>query len=770
MNESQLSGPDIYDQPPETSRLRGYFFPMDTGLELGSYPIPASQPTLSFSDQTEKAVLLALLEPAFLKEIARLPQGTAIRLFYAEAKVEVEKPFQPTFDHEAYASVVCDGNELIRLREESWASLYAKIMKVDYSSQEDFIAGLEFAMTVSGKAMDKIDVPTNHADWIEEMRIVMQYRHGASNPGEVVLPLSLTDATLLARQIQEVEDLRRQTADAQAEVERRAAALLVVPRTPLAPLSPPITNFRVAVLDTEATSLRRQLEVAQRQLNGELPLQAAGGGAAHGLLPPARSQYFNSQAVAHEPVLAPGAIPERDGHKTIFDNDGRRFRVLQLVVAYEAIRTTYFLRRVHSRQFLDACVSMVGDCIHLDMGRATRLFENMCLGNNALGRAPLRPFDWCPRIHAAQELSRLSVIRTPRLCERWLKGNLCDLRHFTESGAEIVSPQWNRLLESLRNFQKLLDLFGPHFNNVLTPLLEDVGDGDVHLRSPLNWVLSLIQGRLTEWLEILRAPTYRHDVRAAEGYPPDLCTNAHAAQLLAACTQGVKAQALDNGLKDIWQNLHDGRVMPLLDNPLDGGIPPPPPYIPPLPPGGVILPAVLPGRGHNGAPPGRAPRRPQPVEAMEVRMCALEARLLRNDRGGGGPGTPPMARGRGRGRGADHYGSPGRGRGRDQDGGRGPPAPRVDPVARRDAAAECHRLRMAHGHLCTDNLLFVCGAAARDCRSRLHQYDPCPYQHIDQLAGSGVTAARVAAEWTACALPNRICTQPKRALILHALP
>ena len=86
------------------------------------------------------------------------------------------------------------------------------------------------------------------------------------------------------------------------------------------------------------------------------------------------------------------------------------------------------------------------------------------------------------------------------------------------------------------------------------------------------------------------------------------------------------------------------------------------------------------------------------------------------------------------------------------------------------AAAECHRLRVANGHLCTDNLLFVCGAAARDCRSRQHQYDPCPYQHINELAGSGVTAARVAAEWTACNLPNRICTQPKRAMILRALP
>jgi hypothetical protein len=39
-------------------------------------------------------------------------------------------------------------------------------------------------MTVSGKAMDKLDVPISHASWIEEMRIIMQYRHGASDPGE----------------------------------------------------------------------------------------------------------------------------------------------------------------------------------------------------------------------------------------------------------------------------------------------------------------------------------------------------------------------------------------------------------------------------------------------------------------------------------------------------------------------------------------------------------------------------------------------------------
>ena len=85
------------------------------------------------------------------------------------------------------------------------------------------------------------------------------------------------------------------------EVERRATALLVVPDTPLAPLSPLNTNFRVAVLDAEAAGLRQQLEVAQRQLNGELPLHAAGGGAAHSPVPPARNQYFNSQAVADEP-------------------------------------------------------------------------------------------------------------------------------------------------------------------------------------------------------------------------------------------------------------------------------------------------------------------------------------------------------------------------------------------------------------------------------------------------------------------------------------
>ena len=298
MEQLQPSDLDTYEQPPEVSRLRGYFFPLENDQELGSYPVPASQPTLSAADQSEKAVLLALIEPEFLKEIARMPQGMALRLFYAEAKVEVEKPFQPTFDHEAYASAVCNGEELIRLREESWTSLHARITKNTYASQEEFITDLEFAMTVSGKAMDKIDVPIHHASWIEEMRIIMQYRHGASNPGEAVIQLSPADASTMARQIQEIEDLRRQTAYAQAEVERRAVALLAVPDTPLAPLSPPNTNFRVAVLDAEAAGLRQQFEVAQRQLNGELPLQSAGGGAAHGPVPPARTQYFNSHAAS----------------------------------------------------------------------------------------------------------------------------------------------------------------------------------------------------------------------------------------------------------------------------------------------------------------------------------------------------------------------------------------------------------------------------------------------------------------------------------------
>ena len=69
MEKLQHSDPDSYEQPPEVSRLRGYFFPQETEQELGDYPVPASQPTLSASDQSEKAVLLALVAPEFLKEI-----------------------------------------------------------------------------------------------------------------------------------------------------------------------------------------------------------------------------------------------------------------------------------------------------------------------------------------------------------------------------------------------------------------------------------------------------------------------------------------------------------------------------------------------------------------------------------------------------------------------------------------------------------------------------------------------------------------------------
>ena len=58
------------------------------------------------------------------------------------------------------------------------------------------------------------------------------------------------------------------------------------------------------------------------------------------------------------------------------------------------------------------------------------------------------------------------------------------------------------------------------------------------------------------------------------------------------------------------------------------------------------------------------------------------------------------------------HSGPGGGRCRDHDGGRGPPAPIVDPAARREAAAQGHLFRVANNHLCTDNLLFVCGAAA----------------------------------------------------------
>ena len=237
--------------------------------------------------------------------------------------------------------------------------------------------------------------------------------------------------------------------------------------------------------------------------------------------------------------------------------------MLQLVTAFNSLRVTCFTRRAFARAFLDVCITLEGDCILLDMGRATRVFERMRMGSGTLGRNPVQPFDWCPDVHAARELGQLSVIRQPALFERWLKGNLCELRHFTDSGTTITDPQWNRLATSIRNVQKLLNLFGPHYREVLAPLLAFVGDNEVQLRTPFNWVISICQGRLCEYLEFMRTPTYvMTDARVAEGYPSDLSTNANAAQLLAACLLGLKEQAHDVSLRDVWLNLHGGRFIP----------------------------------------------------------------------------------------------------------------------------------------------------------------------------------------------------------------
>ena len=281
------------------------------------------------------------------------------------------------------------------------------------------------------------------------------------------------------------------------------------------------------------------------------------------------------------------------------------FRVLQLVTAFNSLRVTCFTRRAFARAFLDVCVTLEGDCIFLDMGRATRIFERMRMGSGALGRNPVQPFDWCPNMHAARELGQLSVIRQPALFERWLKGNLCELRHFTDSGTQ--------------------------------------------LRTPFNWVISICQGRLCEYLEFMRTPTYvMTTARVAEGYPADLSTNENAAQLLAACLLGLKEQAHDVSLREVWLNLHGGKVIPPGDNPAAATAQLPVPA-PPVPAARgraarAALPAVFPGAGHNNRPLGSPPQRLDTLEALRERILALEAGIHDPHR----TGRQPPIRGRGR--------------------------------------------------------------------------------------------------------------------------
>ena len=298
-----------------------------------------------------------------------------------------------------------------------------------------------------------------------------------------------------------------------------------------------------------------------------------------------------------------------------------------------------------------------------------------------------------------------------------------------------------------------------------------VEDRDVQLRAPLNWVISLCQGRISEFLDIMRVPTYLEHVKATEGYPPDLASNEHAAQLLTACLQGMKEQALDISLKEVWLNLHKGQVIPLQENGLAGATPTAAAPVPPPAAGGAragraAQPVVAPQVGHYGQPLGRPPRRRDTVEELRARNADLEARihfLNHTDHGGGRNGNRTPTGGGMTGSPSGSYG-----------GGRGSPAKRIRPGdARRDAEAACLTTRVANQHLCTDNLLFVCAGTDKDCHNRprrgVNRGNQCPLRHVDGLAGNGITRTQVEAEWTACDLPNRICSQPKRALILAAL-
>ena len=636
--------------------------------------------------------MLSLSEEDFILQLSGLEPGEGSRLFWEEAKHVASRPFQPTYDDELFYEAECSGAELIELRKTAYVKLNLDIMR-QYATQAEFVAGLRVSMTVSNKAMEKAEIPEDHALWVEEIRLIMQWRREAGPLDGPVVALQPGELVELLGKMESIAALRKETAAALLLVtQMEAAAAATVAVLPVVERSPAreIPARRWAGLDAQTASLQLQLQTAKNRLGGEHVPAPAGGGAAHGLTPPA-PPFFNTVTVIHEPYWPPGANPlPNDGHKTIRDADGRKFRVLQLVHAVENIRTTYFLRRVYAKAFLDICLTLEGDGILLDITRATRVFTQMSLGGGALGRNPIQPFDWCPTVHAARELRQLAIIRTPLLFERWMKGTLCELRYFTISGAVIENQQWNRLLESLRNFQKLLDLFGPHFSTptpVLIPLLEVVEDRDVQLRAPLNWVISLCQGRISEFLDIMRVPTYLEHVKATEGYPPDLASNEHAAQLLTACLQGMKEQALDISLKEVWLNLHKGQVIPLQENGLAGANPTAAAPVAQPAAGGAragraAQPVVAPQVGHYGQPLGRPPRRRDTVEELRARNADLEARihfLNHTDHGGGRNGNRTPTGGGMTGSPSGSYG-----------GGRGSPAKRIRPGdARRDAEAAC---------------------------------------------------------------------------------
>ena len=710
--EASIFFRDAYPTGGPVASLEGFPFP-EFDVEL-SVPLIAQRESWCLETASE----------FFIRILTNAP-GTGWSLFPNELRAETRKEWFPEFDHNRFSrGTNLQGRELEKASRQFYNDLLDEVNAAWRPDGSIDPSRFQDCMKVSRSALLEARVPLARRQQIEEARLLMQFRWtvGGEDP---LIKLSDEESEDRRQQAVAMDLLRGELHFAQCQLERQTElnGRYLAPRAQAS-----TTAASIQILQDELTRIRGE---------GPRNIGAGGGGACPGSPSPA----LGSRSVGSGLSTTPSSLAPSNPLKLVGDNDKRSWNVFGAKEAMDQIQHGYCRHRAVSKAVLQEVTSTTGDHLAFDVSRA-KSFHSRAAESHAtsFGRAPVFPLVGNPCIHSVNRTLKLPVLKELPLLTRWYNGALVELNNFSESEVPLVQWTAELFFQSIRNIQLLLDFWGVHFAHVLDDLLVDIMDAEVTRMAPVSWLISLVQLRFAEYWEIMRNPVYTAELAARPGYPPNLGTCAHAAQLLKVTVANVKQQALQTEQQLKWQGDYNSGIVPIPLVTLYVSRTPTP-----------AAPAIDAGANTPPRPSPGLKRKVQPVSIEDLQIATeelkAEVKALTASRN------------------IVHNGSLSRARG-------SAPGP-LEPNAAARRKAMCSTLRShrsAKHHICTFNLSFLANLDRWDCRGRGAN---CKLTHFDDL--NEVSRARVLDEWTHCAgypngaLPVDILSGPKQDGVLAAL-